>query len=131
MPKSVGFTWAIVVLCVGLCLSYAVVHGMSRVAMAIRVQDFSSSNSNTSASNPFRAVVPLSGDRFAVVTDYSISVYRVDGNGKVTRTDDVDLRFKQIQPERRPTPRSTPTPYPTTMPTLFDAQPTPAATGAR
>ena len=129
MPKSVGFTWAIVVLCIGLCLSYAVWSGLNVLASTIGRKSFSSSSSFDSTPSP--TVVPLSGDRFAVVKEENISVYRVDAKGKVVRTDDVDLRFKQIRPESRPTPRSTPTPWPTTMPTLFDAQPTPAATGAR
>ena len=129
MPKSIGFTWAIVVLIIGLCLSYAVWDGMTDLSGTIRGQRFWSSSS--SSSEPFRSVVPLSGDRFAVVANDNISVYRVDGNGKVTRTDDVDLRFKHIQPKRRPTPQTTPTPYPATMPTVSDAPLTPAASCAR
>jgi hypothetical protein len=93
---------------------WVVYAGFARFDESFRQKNFASTSSSGYLD---RNVVPLSNDRFAIITYSDISVYRVNEQGKVIRLDDVDTQYEWLQPNARsmnPEPRRTTVPSTTT-----------------
>lgn len=92
----------VVVLTVGMtiaCVSYL---GIVRLGDSMdRFTHIFNSTSFTPTPQTTRSVVPLSNDRFAIVEAENISVYKVDGAGKLSRVDEVDITYNQLTPRKR------------------------------
>ena len=94
---------AVVVMVVGLANAAALYGGLNALSATLDRKIFSQSGpsiTNESAGS----VVPLSGDRFAVVTDLAVSVYIVGANGALVRLAHVDPRFNPPLPKKRKLP---------------------------
>lgn len=102
---SIFVSTAVVV--VGLFFSIAVIKAADFVADAIRLQNF---KADFPANTALKSVVPLSGDRFAVVNGDSIAVYKVDAKGGVVRLSDVNTYYKTVMANGRPENAAPPQP---------------------
>lgn len=91
----------------GLINGLALWLGFASLARSIEHKSFSSAPSITTGDS--REVVPLSGDRFAVVVPGGIAVYWVDAQGQVSRLHDVVTVYEELVPARRlPEPQNPP-----------------------
>lgn len=91
--KSSGAVWVLGI--AGLLLFWWAVTKIDYRLERTRFSDSSSSSFSASA------VVALGDNKFAVVNDNQISVYRVDPKGKVTRLDDVYTQYSKLEPNTR------------------------------
>jgi hypothetical protein len=87
----------VAVVLAGMAMAFAILAGLQSLTSTIGLQHFASSYSNEAQPR----VVPLSNDRFAVVEKTSVSVYKVDAQGRVTRLSDVDTQNRDLETRRR------------------------------
>jgi hypothetical protein len=107
---------AMATLIVGLALAFALWSGLTTIATsntkmaeAVASQRFWSSDSG-GINNHAEGIGPLAGNRFAVVKDYAVSVYAVDAQGKLHRTDDIDPSFEPMRKASRRVEKAAATP---------------------
>lgn len=85
---------ALAILVVGLANALVFAWGLNLFNTAFKYKDFGTSISTGDGKH----IVALSNNRFAVVENSRVTVFQVSGNGKVSRLDDVNTEYRNLQP---------------------------------